>query len=156
MILVAALSLAMLFFLCWTVFNLAVYALPLFVGVTAGMAVYEGGAGAPGAIAVALIAASATLVLAQMIFGAVRSPLIRMLVALPFAAAALIAGYHAMSGILSLSVLSANWQHILGSIAGLIVGGVAWSRIGIYRPLESGRDVGCYASPKIGRSSNKL
>ncbi len=44
MILIAILSLAMLFFLCWAVFNLAVYVLPLFVGVTAGMTVYEGGA----------------------------------------------------------------------------------------------------------------
>ncbi len=156
MILIAILSLAMLFFLCWAVFNLAVYALPLFVGITAGMAVYESGAGALSAIAIALIAAAATLVVAQVLFGAVRSPLIRTLVALPFAAAASVAGYHAMSGILSLSALSANWQHILGIIAGLTVGGVAWARIGIYRPHEPERGGSCQASPKVGRVTNEL
>lgn len=157
MILVAILSLAMLFFLCWAMFNLAVYALPLFVGVTTGMAVYERGAGIPSTIAVALIAAAATLVIAQVLFGTVRSPLLRALVALPFAAAASMAGCHAMSGILSLSALSANWQQAIGIIAGLIVGGVAWSRIGVYRPLESERSVRVPASPSLrGSATNDL
>lgn len=157
MILIAILSLAMLFFLCWAVFNLAVYALPVFVGVTAGMATYDSGVGISSAIAVALMSAAVTLIVAQVLIGAVGSPLLRALVALPFAAAASVAGYHAMSGILSLSALSANWQQILGIIAGLIVGGVAWSRISVYRPHTPERGNGCQASPTIsGRAANEL
>ncbi len=107
-------------------------------------------------IAVALIAAAATLIIAQALFGAVRSPLMPALVALPFAAAASVAGYHAMPGILSLSALSAHWQQILAIIGGLIAGVVAWSRIGVYRPHEPELTAGCQATPKVSRASNEL
>ncbi|MGB7642357.1 MAG: hypothetical protein WBL82_13815, partial [Terriglobales bacterium] len=37
---------------CWLIFTLAVYALPFFVGLTAGMAAFHGGAGVIGALLV--------------------------------------------------------------------------------------------------------
>ena len=39
-------------FLCWLLFTLAVYALPLFAGMTAGLAAYHSGAGVLGALVV--------------------------------------------------------------------------------------------------------
>jgi hypothetical protein len=48
---------------CWLVFTLAAYALPFFVGLTAGMAAFHSGAGV-GALVVGVIAGALTLVVA--------------------------------------------------------------------------------------------
>lgn len=42
-------------FLCWLLFTLAVYALPTFAGMTAGLADYHSGTGVPGAIVVGFL-----------------------------------------------------------------------------------------------------
>ncbi|TMK09763.1 MAG: hypothetical protein E6G75_20880, partial [Alphaproteobacteria bacterium] len=88
------LALVGLAYLCWLLFALAVYALPLFAGVTAGLATYHSGSGPIGAIIVGLIASSVTLVLGQIAFTTLRSPLIRAVIALLFVVPAAIAGYH--------------------------------------------------------------
>ncbi len=54
-------------FLCWLLFTLAVYALPLFVGVTAGLWAHGSGAGIVGGIA-----AGATAIIGQLIFDFAR------------------------------------------------------------------------------------
>ena len=46
---------------CWLIFTLAVYALPFFVGLTAGMAAFHGGAGVLGAPLVGIAAGALTL-----------------------------------------------------------------------------------------------
>jgi hypothetical protein len=74
-------------------FTLAVYALPFFVAVTAGMAAFHSGAGVIGAILVAAFAGGATLVIGQIVFAMVRSPAIRATVAFLYAVPATIAGY---------------------------------------------------------------
>ena len=61
-------------FLCWLLFTLAVYALPFFAGVTAGLAAYHSGAGALGGIVVGFLAGAATLLLGQLAFATVRWP----------------------------------------------------------------------------------
>lgn len=40
---------------CWLIFALAVYALPFFVGLTAGTAAFHGGAGVKGALLVGVV-----------------------------------------------------------------------------------------------------
>src|SRR5262249_5288865 len=59
------LALVGLAYLCWLLFALAVYALPLFAGVTAGLAIYHTGSGPIGAIIVGLIAGTITLFVGQ-------------------------------------------------------------------------------------------
>jgi len=44
-------------FFCWRLFTLAVYALPFFASVTAGLAAFNSGAGVIGAIIVGIVAA---------------------------------------------------------------------------------------------------
>ena len=78
------LSVAGLGFLCWLAFNLAVHALPFFVGVAAGLFAYHSGAGPFGTIAIGLIAGAATLVVGQFVFATVRSPLPRALMTAAF------------------------------------------------------------------------
>ena len=61
-------------FLCWLLFTLAVYALPFFAGMTAGLAAYHSGAGVLGALVVGFAAGAVTLVAGQAAFAAVKSP----------------------------------------------------------------------------------
>src|SRR5215510_12570099 len=68
------LALVGLAYLCWLLFTLAVYALPLFAGVTAGLAVYHAGSGPIGAIIVGLIAGTITLIAGQIALMTLRPP----------------------------------------------------------------------------------
>ena len=70
--------------------------------------------------------ASSRLAAGQVIFATVRSPLIRMSIAVLFAAPAAFAGYHATHGVAALTMPSGIWQLIFavtGSIAVLVWGG---------------------------------
>jgi len=79
-------------FLCWLLFTLAVYALPVFVGVTTGAWAYGTGAGPIGAFIVGMAATGATLAVGQFTFTFVRPVWARLAVALLFAAPASVAG----------------------------------------------------------------
>lgn len=60
-------------YLCWLLFALAVYALPFFAGLSAGLAAYHSGSGPIGAIIVGAGAGAVTLLLGQVAFATVRS-----------------------------------------------------------------------------------
>ncbi len=96
------LSFISLAFLCWLLFALAVHALPVLVGLAAGLAAYQSGSGEFGAFLVALIAGAVTLAAGQIAVAAFRSPLIRTAIALVFAVPAAMAGYHAALGLAQL------------------------------------------------------
>jgi putative Ca2+/H+ antiporter (TMEM165/GDT1 family) len=78
------LALVGLAYLCWLLFALGVYALPLFAGVTAGLVTYHSGSGPIGAIIVGLIASTISLIAGQIAFITLRSPFIRAGIALLF------------------------------------------------------------------------
>ena len=123
--------------LCWLLFNLAVYALPFFVGLTAGTAAYHGGAGVVGAITVGLLAATITLGIGQFIFAAVTSPLLRAIIALLFAAPAVVAGYYATLGLARIGVPSVIWRDVFAVIGAICVGCTAFVRIAALAPPGS-------------------
>src|SRR5262245_37040265 len=91
-------------YLCWLLFALAVYALPFFAGLSAGLAAYRSGSGPIGAIIAGAVAGAVTLLLGQVAFAIVPSPLIRATVALVFAAPAALAGYHAALGLAQMAI----------------------------------------------------
>ena len=62
------LSVAGIGFLCWLLFTLAVYALPFFAGLTAGLAAFHSGSGVIGALVVGVLAGGVTLALGQIAF----------------------------------------------------------------------------------------
>lgn len=128
-ILPVLLALSATLFLCWLLFTLAVYALPLFLGVTAGMFAYETGAGWSGAILIGLFAAVTTLVVGHLLFTGLRHPLARLAVALLFVAPALVAGFYATSGIVRYTTPSEGWQLAFSIIGALAVGGTAFVRV---------------------------
>ena len=103
-------------FFCWLLFTLAIYALPFFAGLTAGLAAFHGGAGVLGALAVGAAAGIATLIAGQLAFAATRSIIIRAAVALLFAVPAAIAGYHATLGLAEIGVPSQSWREAFAAI----------------------------------------
>jgi hypothetical protein len=115
-------------------FTLAVYALPFFVAVTAGMAAFHSGAGVIGTILVAALAGGATLAIGQIVFATVRSPAIRAAVALLYAIPATMAGYSATHGLAELSMPSAMWQMIFAVIGATCVGCTAFARLAMLAP----------------------
>ena len=127
-------------FFCWALFALAVYALPCFVGVTAGLAAFHSGAGVIGTIVVGIVAAVLTLGAGQIAFAVSRSLFIRAVIALLFAAPAAIAGYHATLGLAQIGVPSAGWREAFAVIGAILVGGTAWGRMTLLAdPLPTSR-----------------
>jgi hypothetical protein len=72
----------------------AVYALPAFAGVTAGLWAFNTGAGPIGALLVGAVAAAATLAMFRVAFRRARTQVVRALLAASFAIPAAYAGYH--------------------------------------------------------------
>jgi hypothetical protein len=125
-------------FFCWLLYVLAVYALPFFAAISAGLAAFHSGVGVIGAIIVGVVAGIATLGAGQLAFGVVVSPLIRAAIALVFAAPAAVAGYHAILSLSRVAVPSHRWGQAFAVIGALFAGTTAWARIMLFAdPLPS-------------------
>lgn len=114
---------------CWLIFTLAIYALPFFVGLSAGMSAFHSGAGVIGALLVGIVAGALTLGIGQIAFAAVRPLVLRAIIAAAFAVPATIAGYHAVSALSQIAVPSLVWREIFASIGAVFIGGAAWARM---------------------------
>ncbi len=123
------LSIAAIGFSCWLLFTLAVFALPFFAGVSAGVWAYHTGAGWLGAILIGIVAAGLTLGVGQVLLMMVRPLWARLLIALVFVAPAVIAGYHATHGIVKHTMPSETWQLIFSVIGAIAVGVAAFARV---------------------------
>ncbi|WEX85784.1 hypothetical protein PZN02_002017 [Sinorhizobium garamanticum] len=121
--------------MCWLLFNLAVFALPLFAGITAGTWAYQSGAGWPGGIIVGIVAAGLTLVVGQLPLAFVHALWLRLLVAAAFVAPAVLAGYHATLGIVKLTMPSEGWQIAFSIVGAIAVGVCAFARL-VAMPLS--------------------
>lgn len=117
--------------LCWLLFNLAVFALPLFAGVAAGLAALDAGASAVGAILVGTLTGTFTLVAGRLVFALAPSRLVRGVVASAFAVPASVAGYHAGLGLAALAAPAAPWRQTLAIGAALVIGSTAWARMSL-------------------------
>jgi len=127
-------------FLCWLLFTLAVYALPFYVAMIAGLAAYHSGAGAIGAFLVGLLAGALTLVTGQVAFAVVTSPLLRGAIAFLFTVPAAVAGYHATPALAHVGVPSETWREVFATIGAIVVGCTAFIRmIHLAVPLSPGR-----------------
>jgi hypothetical protein len=126
-------------YLCWLLFALAVYALPFFAGLSAGLAAYHSGSGPIGAVIVGVVAGAVTVLLGQVAFATVRSPLIRGTVALLFAAPAALAGYYAALGLAHLAIPGEGWRGAIAVVGAIIVAVTAWVRMTLFAPTDVGR-----------------
>lgn len=137
MFLSVLLSVVGLGFLCWLLFSLAVYALPFFVAVTVGYYAVENGAGPIGAIALALFTGAVALILGQVAFATIRSPIIRLAIGAVYALPAGLAGFHAVKGLSETGGAGETWTLVFASIGAIIVGATAWVRIASLAGLET-------------------
>ena len=135
---------------CWLGFTLAVYALPFFMAINAGIWAYHGGAGVLGTTLVAVAAGGMTLALAQIAFAMTRSPILRAVIAALFALPAAFAGYHVVLTMVQIGMSSPVWGKVLACLGAVFIGGTAWARLTIFRepgPLEPGTAVGKSPQP---------
>jgi len=126
---------------CWLIFTLAVYALPFFIGLTAGMAAFHSGAGVVGALLVGIVAGAVTLAIGQIAFAVVRPPVLRAVIAAGFAIPAAIAGYHAVLGLSQIGVPSLVWREVFAWVGAVFISGTAWARMAALAeplPLRTG------------------
>jgi hypothetical protein len=126
LIVISALALA---YSAWLLLALSVYALPLFVGATSGIAAYQSRSGVPGAVFVGLLAAALALSAIRRLFSATRSPAARVLAAAIFVLPAGYAGYHTVLGLVRLTEASSVWQQAVALIGAIAIGALAWTRI---------------------------
>ena len=136
-------SIAAIGVICCLLFYLAVYALPLFVGVMAGAWAYSSGAGWLGGIAVGAVAGLATLFAGHLLLVFVKPLWLRLTIAAAFVAPAAIAGYHATHGIVKHTIPSETWQVVFSLIGAVVVGITALARLATLAP--PGRTGQCVA-----------
>lgn len=116
-------------FLGWLLFTLAVYALPFAAGWAAGAFAYDHGAGMFGAVLTGFGAAFLALFLGHFLLALIRTPWLRGLILLAFAAPAAVAGYYAVSGVIAHTDAGPGWVQAFALIGAAIIGGVAWERL---------------------------
>jgi hypothetical protein len=130
---------------CWLIFTLAVYALPFFVAINAGIWAYHNGAGVLGTPLVAVAAGGMTLAIAQIAFAMTQSLILRAVVAAVFALPAAFAGYHVVLGMAQIGVPSPVWCEVFACLGAVFIGGTAWTRLTIFTepgPLDRAERVG--------------
>jgi len=121
-------------FFCWLLFTLAVYALPVFAGMTTGLAALHSGAGIIGAFIAGILAGGATLALGQIAFATSRTPLSRAVIGLLYVAPAAIAGYQVSFALAGIGMSTGGWQQAFAVVGAILAGITAFSRLALSVP----------------------
>ena len=116
-------------YLLWLLFRLAVYALPVATGVSLAFWIRDHDYGYLAAILGGFAAGVAVLVIGQILFTVIRSPIVRLAIALLFAIPAGIAGYHAVQGVVGLAIDPGVMLSSLSWIGGVTIAVTAWMRL---------------------------
>lgn len=130
---VMLMGVALVGILCVVAYILATYALPLMLGFAIARFAYHTGVGLIGASFIGLIAAAAVSGVFSVLFAKLRSPILRLIVALIFAAPATLAGYALVHGVTHEAMSSAIWRQIFCIIGGALVGVSALMRVGRFQ-----------------------
>ncbi|AWC24824.1 MULTISPECIES: hypothetical protein [Hyphomicrobiales] len=138
MVAVMFMSVALVALLCVIAYTLAVYALPFMLGLTAAQFAYQTGSGLIGAGLVGLFAAGIAFGVLAVLFETIRIPIVRLIVALIFAAPAAVAGYALVHGVTKEAVPSDIWRQIFCVVGGGFAGMSALARLasGVGQPAR--------------------
>ncbi|MCH4540433.1 hypothetical protein [Ochrobactrum sp. A-1] len=139
MIVLMLMTVALVAGLCVLAHTLAVYALPFMLGVEVARWAYASGSGLIGAGLVGLVTGAVAYGLLIVLFMAVRPPILRLAVALVFAAPAVVAGYALVHGITAEAVPSEVWRIIFSLVGGASAGLSALMRLVAAASLEHDR-----------------
>ena len=101
---------------------------------TVGLYAHESGTGPLGAIGFGIVTAAFVLVIGQAVFSLVRTPILRIAVALMFAVPAALAGYYATFGLSGLTMTSDLWRQVFAVIGAVVIGVTAWMRLAASPP----------------------
>ena len=138
-------------FFCWLLFTLAIYALPTFAGLTAGLAAFHSGAGVIGALIVGLLVGGAILALGQFAFAGTRTPLIRAIIGLLYGVPAAIAGYQVSFALAGIAMPSSVGQTAFAVVGAVVSGCTAFSRLAQLVPPPDRRGLAAAYSSADGR-----
>ena len=122
MVAVMLMSVTLVAVLCVVAYKLAVYALPFMLGLTAAQFAYQTGSGVIGAGLVGLVSAGVAFGILALLFETLRTPILRLIVALIFAAPAAVAGYALVYGITKNAIDSGLVLNLFGGMGGLVIG----------------------------------
>lgn len=138
MVAVMFMSVALIALLCVLAYTLAIYPLPFMLGLTAAQFAYQTGSGLIGAGLVGLFSAGVAFGILAVLFETIRTPVIRLIVALVFAVPAAVAGYAMVYGVTKEAVPSEVWRQIFCIVGGGCVGTAAWMRLaaGVGQPAR--------------------
>lgn len=114
---------------CMAAYVLATYALPVMIAMTAARVAYASGAGLIGAGVAGFLAGVASFGLLACLFVTLRSPTLRLVVALVFAIPAAIAGYALVHGVTREAVSSELWRQVFCIAGGACTGMSALARL---------------------------
>ncbi|WP_426411643.1 hypothetical protein [Bradyrhizobium ganzhouense] len=114
---------------CWLGLILAVYALPYFVALSAGLSAVHVGASIASAALVAILAGAVTVLIGQTALIWARSTFVRAVIAAAFTVPAAVAGYHLAHGLSQIAMPSSLWQDIFSWMGAFAIAGMAWRRI---------------------------
>ncbi len=110
-------------------FQMAIFALPLFIAVAVGRFAYSTGSGVLGAIVVGLIAAAVAFGVAQLVLATTRSTALRAIIVIAFAGPAAFAGYHVVLGLSHIGGAHGLWQPIFAGVGAIAVAGASLARL---------------------------
>ena len=122
MITVILLTVPLIIMLCVLAYHLATFALPFMLALEAARFAYDTGAGWIGAGIVGVVAGVASFGILAWLFDTLRAPVLRLAVALIFAAPAAVAGYALVHGVTREAVPSDIWRQIFCVAGGLFIG----------------------------------
>lgn len=143
---------------CWLIFTLAVYALPFFVAINAGIWAFHSGAGMLGTPLLAVAAGGMSLALSRIAFAMTRSLILRAVIVALFALPAAFAGYHVALALAQTGAPSLAWQRVFACLGAMVVGGTAWTRLIIFTelsPRERSGEVGDSPRPVLAAAARE-
>jgi hypothetical protein len=119
---------------CWTIFTLAVYALPFFVALSIGMTTLQSGAGVVCALLIGTASGALTLVVGRTAVAVTRCSTLHTAVATAFAVPAAVAGYHLFYALSHIGMPS-PWFELFACLGAACVAGTAWTRVTVFAGL---------------------
>lgn len=129
MIVLIVVTIMLIGMMCVLAYTLAIYALPFMLALAATRFAYGTGAGWLGAGLVGLAAGAASFGVLAFLFAVLRAPILRIVLAVLFAAPAAVAGYALAHGITAEAVPSPVWRQIFCLAGGALVAVVAVMRL---------------------------
>lgn len=119
-------------YLFWLLFDLAAHALPIYIGLGVCLSLLHQGHGFLAATSAGFLVGVITLMLGRLLFDVVRSPALRVVIAILFVIPAGVAGYQLVHGIAGMAIGRGVALTLLSVIGGGFIASSAWSQLTSY------------------------